>query len=201
MPAAWPRPSLARIRRQPRLLPRRRESSRPDSSTSVITTTREREVHHRAHDQHLESLPLGLGQELVRGAGASVLGCFAGHLDVAAERDGADAVFRVAAAERQKLRAKAQREREDADADPSRHHEVAELVYENQYAEHEKESQDAGHTLDFTLPGQTFDCNSNGRHASDGEVSRPLIDRRARRPGPEIAAGPVRFVSVHRLAR
>ena len=61
---------------------------------------REHQVHHRAHDQNLETLPLRLRQKLVVRAGARVLGVFAGHLDVAAERDGADAVLGVSAAER-----------------------------------------------------------------------------------------------------
>ena len=87
-----------------------------------------------------------LRQEFVRGAGARVFRVLAGHLDVAAERDGADAVLGVAARERQHLRPEAQREREHADADPPGHQEMAELVHENQHAEDENESQNAGHT-------------------------------------------------------
>jgi hypothetical protein len=67
---------------------------------------REHDVHQRAHDQDLESLPLGFGQELVGGARAGVLRVLSGHLHVAAERNGADGVLGVAAPERQELRAK-----------------------------------------------------------------------------------------------
>ena len=61
---------------------------------------RQHEVHHRAHDEDLEALPFRLRQELVGRAGARVFRVLAGHLHVAAERDGADAVLGVAAAER-----------------------------------------------------------------------------------------------------
>jgi hypothetical protein len=60
-------------------------------------------VHDWAHDEHLESLPLRLRQELVGRAGAGVLRRLARHLHVAAERHGADAVLGVAAAERDQL--------------------------------------------------------------------------------------------------
>ena len=65
----------------------------------------------------------------------------AGHLDVAAERDGADAVFGVAAPDDEQLGAEAERERQHADADPPRHQEMAELVHEDQHAENEQEGE------------------------------------------------------------
>ena len=52
----------------------------------------EEDVHRRPRDQDLEPLPLRLRQELVIRAGLRIVGVLAGHLDVAAERDGADAV-------------------------------------------------------------------------------------------------------------
>ena len=154
---------------------------------------RQREVHHRAHHEHLEPLPLRLGQELVGRPGAGVFRGLAGHLDVAAERNRADAVFGVAAPERQQLRAEAQRKRDDADADPPRHHEMAELVDENQDAEYEKESQNAGHTLDFTLPADraaTFDRRSGCPELVAGRTPAPIDRRPAHRPGRKSSAGP-----------
>ncbi len=164
---------------------------------------RQGEVHHRAHHEHLEPLPLRLGQELVGGPRAGIFRGLAGHLDVAAERNRADAVFRVAAPEGQDLRPEAQREREDAHPNPPRHHEMAELVDENQYPEYKKESENAGHTLDFTLPANraaTFDWAQVALSAPEGERPRPFIN------GPHIVqAGnrgrTVLFVGVHRLPR
>ena len=89
------------------------------------------QVHHRPHHQHLEPLPFRLREELVRRPGPRVFRSLARHLDVAAERNRADAVLGVAALERQQLRTEAEREREDADADPPGHQEMAELVDEN----------------------------------------------------------------------
>ena len=51
----------------------------------------ERQIHHRPHDEHLEALPFRLRQELVGRAGRPVVRILAGHLHVAAERDGAHA--------------------------------------------------------------------------------------------------------------
>ncbi len=105
----------------------------------------EREVHHRAHHQDLEALPFRLREELVRGAGAGVFRGLAGHLDVAAERNRADAVLGVAAPEGKQFRPEAQGERQHADADAPRHHEMAQLVDEDEDAEHEDEGNDGDH--------------------------------------------------------
>ncbi len=102
---------------------------------------RQHHVHHRSHDQHLEPLPLGLGQELVIGPGASIFGVLARHLDVAAKGDRADAILGVAAFELQDLGAESQGERQHAHADAAGHHEVPELVHEDEHAQHENEGQ------------------------------------------------------------
>ena len=96
---------------------------------------REREVHHRSHHQAPGIAATSSWKELVGRAGAGVFRGFACHLDVAAERNRADAIFGVAAPEREKLRAEPQREREDTHADAPRHDEMPELVNENQDAE------------------------------------------------------------------
>ena len=140
-----------------------------------------------------------LREELVGGAGAGIFRVLAGHLDVAAERDRADAVFGVAAPERQQLRAEAQRKRQDADADPPRHHEMAELVDENQDAEDKNESQNAGHRRSYLTghPVVIF-TRSAGPASSTGELPRPPID------GPHIVqpgnrGRAVPLVGLHRL--
>ena len=124
---------------------------------------RQRQVHDRAHDQDLEPLPLALRQELVRRAGARVFGVLAGHLDVAAERDRADAVLGVAAAELQQLRSEAEREGQHADADPPRRQEVPELVDEYQNAQNQDEPpeiQDRVDDVHVSKPLQLQDLGS-----------------------------------------
>jgi hypothetical protein len=57
---------------------------------------------------------------------------------------------------------------------------MAELVDENQYAEYKKESENAGHSLDFTLPANpaaTFDNLQIALSSAKGELSSPPIDR------------------------
>ncbi len=100
---------------------------------------RQRQVHDRPHDQDLEALPLAFREEFVRRAGARVFGVLAGHLDVAAERDRADAVLGVPAAEFQQLWAEPEREGQHPDADPPRRQEVPELVDEYQNAQNQDE--------------------------------------------------------------
>ena len=105
---------------------------------------REPEIHDRAHHEHLEALPLRLGEELVGRAASRVFGILARHLDVTAKRDGADAVFRVAARERQQLRAEPERKRQHAHADPARREEMPKLVDENEHAKNEDKRKNAG---------------------------------------------------------
>ena len=133
----------------------------------------ENEVHDRAHDQDLEPLPLALRQEFVGRAGALVLGGFAGHLDVAAERDGADAVLGVAALEGEQFRPEAERESQDADADPARHQEMSELVHEDQHAEHEHEGENRRHVSLSRSP------HSGGRARKTAGVAAGRFDFRS----------------------
>ena len=72
---------------------------------------------------------------------------FARHLHVAAERNRADRVFRVAAARRDQLGTEPERKREHADADAAGREEVTELVHEHQHAEHEQKRQDCRHAF------------------------------------------------------
>jgi hypothetical protein len=104
---------------------------------------RQQDVHHGAHDEHLEALPLRLRKELVRLAGPRVIRRFAGHLDVAAERYRADAILGVPPAEPHQLGPEAQGERDHTDADPTGHQEVAQFVHEDQHAQHE-DKRDSG---------------------------------------------------------
>ena len=94
---------------------------------------------------HLEPDPLALGQELVGRALPLVLRRFAGHLHVAAERDGADAVLRAAARELQDLGAESERKRQHPDAVPARHQEMAQLVHEDEDAEDEQKRRGSCH--------------------------------------------------------
>src|SRR5438874_334326 len=119
----------------------------------------EQEVHHRSHDEDLEPFPLRLREELVGAPGRSFLGRLAGHLHVAAERQRADAVFGVAAAEADDGRVEPELEFEDADSDALCGQEVPELVHEHQDTEHENELDDRDRKTH-----QTF--NSNPRAMS-----------------------------------
>ena len=104
----------------------------------------EDQVHQRSHDEDLEPLPLALRQEFVVAARARVVGIFAGHLHVAAERDRADYIFGIAARETDEARPEAKRKFEHPDADTARHDEMAQLVDEDQDAEDEEKRQDCG---------------------------------------------------------
>ena len=70
-----------------------------------------------------------------------VLGILAGHLHVAAERQRADAVLGVAAAEAEDRRVEAELKLEHADADALGGEKVAQLVDEHEHAEHEHKRQ------------------------------------------------------------
>ena len=70
-----------------------------------------------------------------------VLGALAGHLHVAAERQRADAVLRVAAAEADDRGIEAELELEHADAHALGGEKMTELVHEHEHAEHEGKRQ------------------------------------------------------------
>ena len=89
----------------------------------------QRQVHDGAHHEHLESFPLRFRQKLVRGTCAVVFRILAGHFDVAAERDQAQAVLRVASGDRQELGPNPSRRR-DADSNAARGQEMPQLVDE-----------------------------------------------------------------------
>ncbi len=74
-----------------------------------------------------------------------LFGILAGHLDVAAERQRADAVFGVAAAEADDGRVEAELELQHADADALGGEKMTELVHEHEHAEHEDERQNCDH--------------------------------------------------------
>ena len=103
---------------------------------------REAEVHHRPHDEHLEALPLGARHELFGATGRRLVRVLARHLHVAAERQRADAVFGVAAANAQHRRIEAQLELQHLDANTLGREEVPELVHEHEDAKDEREPQE-----------------------------------------------------------
>ena len=70
--------------------------------------------------------------------GAVALGLLE-HLHEAAEREEADAVLGLLAAESHDLRTEADREREDLDPEDLREREVAELVHEDEHAHEQDE--------------------------------------------------------------
>ena len=72
-------------------------------------------------------------------AGALLFRALARHLHETAERQRADAVFGVAAAEAEDRRIEAELELQHADADALGHEKMAELVDEHEHAEHEDE--------------------------------------------------------------
>ena len=145
---------------------------------------REREVHRRSHDQNLEPLPLGLRQELVGLAGALVLGVLAGHLHVAAERDGAEAVFGVAAPDLQQLRTEAEREGQHAHAVPAGHQEMAELVHEHEHAEDERKREKRGHARCLSYDAIVTPCTpASGVHPVAQASTAPHLAPAFRRSG------------------
>src|SRR5688572_30107824 len=106
---------------------------------------RQHDVHQRPHDQDLEPLPLRLRQELVRLAGARVVGVLAGHLHVAAEGNCADAVLGIAAGEFQDLGAETKRKGQHAHADAAGGEEVSQLVNEDKDTQDKEECEKSGH--------------------------------------------------------
>ena len=96
---------------------------------------REEHVHRRPGDDDDDPLPQRLRLE----GALAILGedrllpVLLEHLHEAAEREDADAVLRLAAAEAEDLGAEADREGEDLDPEDLRPHEVAELVHEDEH--------------------------------------------------------------------
>src|SRR5262249_48513993 len=88
-----------------------------------------------------------------------VFGAFAGHLDVAAQRQRPDAVLGVAAPNAHHRRIESELELEHADADPLRGEKMPQFVYEHEDAQHESKGQQCRQRLP-----QTF--NSNPRAMS-----------------------------------
>ncbi len=119
------------------------------------------DVHRRPHDEDQEAIPLAPRQKLFRSTIPGLVRILAGHLHVTAERDGADAVLGVAALKTEDFRAESEREREHADAEPLGHQVVTQLVHEDQHAEDEQESENAGRHVDIprvpsrARPGRT----------------------------------------------
>ncbi len=143
----------------------------------------EEEVHDRSHDQDLESLPLRFGQELVGPddcaalfVALDVLRVLAGHLDVAAERKGADAVLGVAAPEARNRRIEAQLELQDPDAHTLGGEKMSQFVDENEHAKHEDKCQKCNHSINLRPLILT-------RGQSPGHVRGPR--NRPREPAPE----------------
>ena len=83
-----------------------------------------------------------MGDDLAVLVALDVLRVLAGHLDVAAERQRADAVLGVAAAEADNGRIEAELELQDPDADAFRGQKMPQLVHEYEHAEHEDECQE-----------------------------------------------------------
>jgi hypothetical protein len=96
------------------------------------------DVHGRSHDQNLEALPFGPRQELVGRPAPGVIRILARHLDVAAERNGGNAVLGIAPLRLQQLRPEAERKHEHPHAEPAGRHEMAELVHEHQHTKDEQ---------------------------------------------------------------
>jgi len=103
----------------------------------------EDEVRDWAGERDDDAVPAGVRVE-VAGVGGSLAGCVAGHFDVAAEGQGADAVVGVAGTEAEEARAEADGEDLDADAEELGGCIVAELMDEHHDAEDDKEFDDCG---------------------------------------------------------
>ncbi len=123
----------------------------------------EDEVGDGAGEGDENSLPAGVGVEVAGVVGGGCAGFvgrevhLAGHLDVAAERDGGDLVFGVAAAEAEEAFAKADGEDFDADAAELGDGEVAELVDENHDAKDDEKLNDCRHEVgDASLPDWVY---------------------------------------------
>src|SRR5690606_14865881 len=138
------------------------------------------DVHRRPGDEHLEALPLGLREELVRRPAALVLDRLPRHLDEAAERDRRDLVLRAAAGESQQPGTEADRERQHADADAARGEVVAELVDENEHADDENESERRGH--DGVVP-----CTFNSK-VPEKAAARTRAQRSTARTSSSVSA-------------
>src|SRR6185312_6741538 len=98
-------------------------------------------IHHRTGDGHDEALPAGLGEKLVRLAAGLIHGVFAGHLDVAAEGEEAEAVVGAAGGKADQALAEAQRKGFDPHAKALGGEKMAQLVYKHDDAQHHGDSQ------------------------------------------------------------
>ena len=94
-------------------------------------------VHRRPGDGNHEALPARMRHEFVGRAAARFQRVLARHLDVAAERQGADAVVGVAAAKTSQTFTEADGENIDPNAKPFGGGKVAELVHQDHDAEHD----------------------------------------------------------------
>ena len=95
----------------------------------------------------------------------------------------------------EQLRAEPERERQDADADPPGHQEVAELVHEDQHAQHEQERKRWWSHVNLRsktsiVPQRAAPVANSRAHRSTARTSSRSRD----------AAAPCRVVSVHRPA-
>ncbi len=155
-------------------------TSAPCSSTHPQDQHRQHDVHGRTGDEHLEALPFALRQELVGRAAALVLDRLAGHFHEAAKRDGGDFVLGAAAGEAQQARSEADGKGKHSHADAPGRKEMAQLVDENQHADHKSErKQRRQHNR--RPPTQTIlSCRSvpgNTRAPSDPPRGRPQASR------------------------
>ena len=159
---------------------------------------------HLIFDRNSSGLPVG-----------AVLGVLAGHLHVAAERQRADAVLGVAAAEADDRGVEAELKLQHPDADPLGGEKMPELVHEHEHAQHEHEREKCRHQLrlhtsDFTsdfrfyLRGPSPENSSRAQRSTlrtSASVStcdrlmrvhRPLDQRRDRRERAAVPRGTAR---------
>ena len=111
---------------------------------------REQQVEDRTRDDDDEALPQRMMLEIA-GVSAAVVGLIlADHLAIAAQRQGVDAIRRVPARPFRDRRPEADREIAHAHAETLREDEVAELVEDDEDAQHEQEQ---GHLADRRKTG------------------------------------------------
>ena len=96
------------------------------------------QVHRRAHDEHEESLPFVLRQELVRPTGSFLVRVLARHLYVTAERQSANPVDGLAPADAEDRRVEPELKFQHANADAFGSQKMPELMHEHKHAEHER---------------------------------------------------------------
>ena len=96
---------------------------------------RQQDVHRGSRYGDQEAVPAGMIHEFARIIRALVHGILAAHFDVAAERDGVDAIVGLAFAETHQPLAESDGELFHAHAQPLGHHIVAKLVDQDHEAE------------------------------------------------------------------